>query len=265
VAAATAAGIMVGHVPAYSLDEVSNHAIALWLACVRNVARNHEKLRAGGWDDLPQETMFRTTGKTFGLVALGGIAQAVARKLSGWGMRLLATDPFLDPSRAAELGVRLVDLETLCRESDYISLHAPLLPETRQMISHRELGWMKRGVIVVNTARGPLLDGEALVAALNEGRVARAGIDVFEQEPPALDAPLRKHPNVILSDHIAWYSEESQEELKVTVAEEAARVGKGGLPVAIANPEVLHKLGRWQEWKPTYNAQWQMKRIATVK
>jgi D-3-phosphoglycerate dehydrogenase len=265
VPAATAAGIMVGHIPAYSLDEVSNHALALWLACVRNLTRTHDKMRAGGWDMNPPETVFRTAGKTFGLLSLGSIAQTVARKLSGWGMRLIATDPYVDPERARELGVQLVDFDTLCRESDYLSLHPPLLPETRRLIDGRAFGLMKRGVILVNTGRGPVVDGEALLAALNEGRVARAGFDVFEIEPLAVDSPLRAHPHLIVTDHVAWYSEESELELKVTAAEEAVRVGLGGLPKAIANPEVLHKLGRWNEWTPTYNARWQLARVEKLR
>lgn len=265
VKAATEAGIIVGHVPTYCIDEVSTHAIALLLACVRNVVRSHNKLARGGWDDNPADRIWRTAGRTLGLAGFGTIGQAVARKLAGWGMKLLATDPFVDPAGAAALNVKLVDLDTLCRESDYVSLHVPYLPETHHLISQRELSLMKRGAILINTARGKVLDTDALRVALDEGRIAQAGLDVFEEEPPPAESPLRKHPRIVLSDHLAWYSEESQIELKKIAAEEAVRVCTGGLPIAIANPEVLHRLRRFAEWTPNDNARWQLKRLAALK
>ncbi len=258
--AATAAGILMVHVPAYSVDEVATHAFALLLACVRDIVGAHQKIVGGGWSENPITRQWRMAGRTIGLVGFGNIGRSMARKLAGWQMQVLAADPYAPPESAAELGVRLVDLETLCRESDCISLHAPLLPETRHLISRRELAWMKPGVILVNTSRGPILDETALAESLTAGHVAAAGLDVFEREPLPLDSPLRRHPRVIFSDHAAWYSEDSAAELKRTVAEEAVRVGTGGLPVGIANPEVLHKLGRFEEWTPTYNAQWRARR-----
>jgi D-3-phosphoglycerate dehydrogenase len=263
--AATEAGIIVGHVPTYCLDEVSTHAIALWLACVRNLARTHAKLERGGWDDNPPEPIHRVAGRTLGLVGLGNIGQAVARKLTGWGLRLVATDPYVDPARAETLGVKLVDLDTVCRGSDYISLHVPSLPETRHLIGARELALMKPGAILVNTARGAVVDLQALVAALDERRLACAGLDVFEEEPPPRSPRLRSHPRLILTDHVAWYSEESQTELKVTAAEEAVRVCTGGLPRSLSNPEVLHRLGRWAEWTPNDTVRWQLKRLEALK
>lgn len=260
-AAATEAGIMVGHAPAYCLDEVATHALALLLACVRNVVPIQRRLAQGGWSPNPPERSYRMAGRTMGLVGFGNIGQTVARKLGGWRMRLLASDPFVEPETAAALGVELVDLDTLCRESDFISLHAPLLPETRHLISHHEFDLMKPGVIIVNTSRGPVLDAEALLAALDAGRVASAGLDVFELEPLDVNSPLRSHPRVTISDHTAWYSEESVAELQTTVAEEAVRVCTGGLPLSLANPEVLHRLGRFAEWTPSYAARWQMKRL----
>ena len=263
--AATEAGIMVGHVPTYCLDEVATHALALLLACVRNVVPIQRRLTQGGWSANPPEKSHRMAGRTLGLVGLGNIGQTVARKLGGWRMRLLATDPFVEPEKASSLAVELVDLDTLCRESDFISLHAPLLPETRHLISHREFNRMKKGVVLVNTARGPVLDPAALLAALDAGRVAAAGLDVFEVEPLAADSPLRSHPRIIVSDHTAWYSEESVAELQTTVAEEAVRVCTGGLPLSLANPEVLQRLGRFTEWTPNYSALWQLKRLEQLR
>jgi len=260
LAAATEAKIMVGHSPAYCLDEVATHAISLLLACVRNLVPIHLRVTQGGWSANPPEKSYRMSGRALGLVGCGNIGQSVARKLGGWGMRLLATDPFVDPESLTSLGVELVDLETLCSRSDFISLHVPLLPETRHLIGRRELSRMKPGVILVNTSRGPVLDTEALLAALAEGRVAAAGLDVFETEPLDVNSPLRSHRRVVLTDHTAWYSEDSVAELQQTVAEEAVRVCNGGLPRSLANPEVLHRLGRFAEWTPSSNARWQMKR-----
>jgi len=264
VNAATEAGILVGHLPLYCLDEVSTHTVALWLACVRRVVETHQKLVGGGWDANPPAPVFCTRGKTFGLIGLGNIGQSVARKLAGWGMTLLASDPFVDPKSAQELGVRLVDQETLLRESDYVSLHVPLLPETRHLMSEPQFAQMKPGAILVNTARGPVVDAKALLGALNRGHLALAALDVFEEEPPQANSPLRTHPRMILSDHVAWYSEESQAELKVSAAEEAVRVCQGGLPRSIANPEVLHRLGRFKEWARTEMYQWQMRRLEAL-
>jgi D-3-phosphoglycerate dehydrogenase / 2-oxoglutarate reductase len=265
VKAATEAGIIVGHVPSYCVDEVSSHTIALLLACVRKIVATHGKIARGGWDDNPTDPIWRMAGRTLGLVGLGKLGQAVARKMSGWGLRLIASDPYLDPARAAALGVGLVDLDTLCRESDYISLHVPLLPETRHLINRRQLELVKPGAILVNTARGPVVETSALLWALNEGKIARAGLDVFEEEPLAPNSPLRKHPHAIVTDHVAWYSEESQIELKITAAQEAVRVCLGGLPAAIANPEVLHRLGRFADWKPDQSVQWQFRRLELLK
>lgn len=260
--AATAAGIIISHSPTYGVDEVATHAFALLLACVRDIPATHQRILGGVWSDNPPTRQWRMAGRTIGLIGLGNIGSAMARKLAGWQMRILAVDPYVPPELAACVGAQLVDLPTLCRESDYISLHPPLLPETHHLISRREIGMMKPGVILVNTSRGPVLDGDALAEGLSSGKVAAAALDVFEREPLPADSPLRRHPRLVLSDHAAWYSEDSLAELKRTVAEAAAQVGIGALPVAIANPEVLQKLGRVQEWTPNYNAQWRARRAA---
>jgi len=263
--AATAAGIMIGHCPHYCLDEVATHALALLLGCVRGIAPTHATLVAGGWD---QNTYFRASrmaGRVVGIFGLGNIGSTFARKLSGLGMRLLACDPFVEPEHAASLGVTLVDGDTLLRESDYISLHVPLLPETHHLIGERAFALMKPGVVLVNTARGPVIDTAALLAAVESGKVATAGLDVFEGEPLPADSPLRRHPRLLLSNHAAWYSEDALDELHRSVAEDAVRVCTGGLPVGLANPEVLHKLGRFNEWKPTWNARWRWKRAEALK
>ena len=204
-------------------------------------------------------------GRTLGLIGLGNIGRCMAAKLKGWGLRVLAADPFVEEQQAAAVGAQLVDFGTLCREADYICVHAPLLPETHHLVNREALASMKDGVILINTARGPLLDEAALLEALDAGKVAAAGLDVFEREPLARDSRLRSHPKLVLSDHGAWYSENSLAELKRSVAEDAVRVCTGGLPLAIAYPEVLHKLGRFKEWTPNSNAVWQMKRAERLR
>jgi D-3-phosphoglycerate dehydrogenase / 2-oxoglutarate reductase len=261
VQAATEAGIIVGHVPAYCIDEVSTHALALLLACARNVVGAHRKLAQGDWDVTRLESVGRLSGRTLGIVGLGNIGQATARKVAGWGLRVLATDPLVPPAEAAAVGATLVDLDTLCAESDYLSLHCPLLPETRHLINERTLGRMRPGAIVVNTARGPVVKTDALLAALDAGRLAGAGLDVFETEPLPADSPLRRHPRLVLTDHTAWYSEESQRQLQRTAAEEIVRVCTGGLPVSLMNPEVLRRLGRFDGWTPGPTVRWQIQRL----
>ena len=261
VDAATEANIIVGHVPVYCVDEVSVQAIALLLAAVRRVVSTHQKMAEGGWDVHRDEPIYRMAGRTLGIVGFGNIGRAVAQKLAGWGLRLLAYDPFFEKSRADALRAQFVDLETLLRESDYVSLHCPLLPETRHLIGKRALSLMKPAAILVNTARGPIVDSHALLTALDRGKLAAAGLDVFEEEPLPKDSPLRTHPRIILSDHTAWYSEESQTQLQKAAAEEVVRVCTGGLPTSLANPEVLHRLGRWNEWTPPDNVVWQLRRL----
>lgn len=260
--AATDAGIIVGHVPVYCQDEVSTHAIALLLACVRRLIFTNDQLRTGAWNVHDADPVYRLAGKTLGLVGLGTLGQAVARKLQGWNLRLVATDPFLEPEVARGLNVELVPFENLLRESDFVSLHVPLLPETRHLMNYSTFAQMQRGAILINTARGPVVSGPDLLRALDEGQLSCAALDVFEEEPPAPDSPLRTHPKLLVTDHMAWYSEESQLELQRRAAEEVVRCCTGGLPEAIANPEVLRKLGRSAEWTPNHLARWQARRLA---
>lgn len=264
VRAATAANIMVGHVPAYCVDEVSTHAIALLLACARKIVSTHQRVEQGNWDVHRDDLIYRLRGRTLGIVGLGGIGRAVARKLSGWGLTLLGADPFASRQTAHEIGVELVDFETLCRRSHFITLHCPLLPETRHLVNAKSLVTMQRGIAIVNTARGPVVDGAALLDAIESGHVAAAGLDVFEQEPLAPGSPLRRHPRIIVTDHTAWYSEESQQELQRTAAEQIARACTGGLPNSLANPEVIERLGRVSEWRPAANMIWQLQRLHSL-
>jgi D-3-phosphoglycerate dehydrogenase / 2-oxoglutarate reductase len=260
IQAATEAGIIVGNVPDYCIDEVSAHAIALLLDGIRDVTSTHQKLLHGAWDVCRPTPVHRIAGKTMGLVGLGQIGSAVARKLSTWGLRVIASDPFIDADHARLLNVELTDLDSLCRQSDYISLHLPLLPETHHLLGRPQFGLMKEACILVNTSRGAVIDTQVLLETLDRRPLFRAALDVFEEEPLPADSPFRKHPQVVLTDHMAWYSEESQVNLQVSAARSLATVCSGGLPGSLANPEVLVRLGRFEEWTPAGCMRWQLAR-----
>jgi D-3-phosphoglycerate dehydrogenase len=226
--------IYVANVPDYGAEEVSDQALALLLGVVRRVATRDRAVRAGAWNVSRSEKMYRVAGCTLGLVGYGRIARTFERKMRGMGVsRVIVFDPYA----AATAGVELVPLDALCREADFISVHAPLTPETRHLLGRREFESMKPTAIVVNTARGPLIDEAALVDALRSRRILGAGIDVYESEPPRPDHPLFALDNAVLSDHTGWYSEESVNELQTKAAEEVARVFRGDVP--------RHWLNRW--------------------
>lgn len=228
--------IYVANVPDYGSEEVSDHALALLLAVVRRIASRDRAVRAGAWNLARTQKMHRIAGRTLGLVGYGRIARSFERKMRGIGTnRVLAYDPFAEPAADVEM----VSLETLCREADFISVHAPLLAQTRHLIDARCIGLMKPTAVIVNTARGALIDEAALVEALRAERILGAGIDVYESEPPAPDHPLFGLDNVVLSDHTGWYSEESVAELQTKAARELARVLSGKQP--------LNWLNRWDK------------------
>ena len=236
IAAATAKGIWVARVPDYSIEDVSDQALALLLACVRGVAYKDRGVRAGRWNMHKEIPTHRIAGRTLGLVGYGAIARCLHRKTSGFGLaRVLAADPFVKPEAIRAAGAEPAALETLLRESDYVSVHVPLGPETRGMIGAPQLGLLKPTAILVNTSRGPVVDEKALAAALAARRIAGAGLDVFETEPLDAASPLRKLENVVLSDHAGWYSEESVPELKTKAARNVAAVLAGGRPAYPVN------------------------------
>jgi D-3-phosphoglycerate dehydrogenase / 2-oxoglutarate reductase len=236
VAAATAKGIWVARVPDYSIEDVSDQALALLLACVRGVAYKDRAVRAGRWNVHKEVPTRRIAGRTLGLVGYGAIARCLHRKVSGFNLaRVLVYDPYVDAAVVRKGGAEPVDLDALLRESDYVSVHVPLGAETRGLIGGRQLGLMRGASILVNTSRGPVVDEKALAAALAGRRIAGAGLDVFETEPLAADSPLRELENVVLSDHAGWYSEESVPELKTKAARNVAAVLAGGRPAYPVN------------------------------
>ena len=239
VEAATAKGIRVCNVPDYCLEDVSDHALALLLACARKVAGHDRRVRRGEWDIGAKDPIHRLKGRTLGFLGFGNIARTLARKVHGLQLNLIAYDPYIDPESAAQRNVELVDLDTLLAESDFISVHAPLTEQTRHILDEEAFRKMKPTAIVVNTSRGALIDEAALVKALREGWINSAGIDVYETEPPPKDHPLFQLENVVLTDHAAWYSEESQIELQRKAAAEVCRVLTGQEPLSCVNAKAL--------------------------
>ncbi len=237
--AATRAGILVTNVPDYCIDEVSDHALALLLALARHIVLADGAVREGRWDVVAHTGIRRLHGQTLGLLGFGKIARALAAKAKPLGMRLLIYDPYVDSEVTSGYGAEVVDFESLLGESDVISIHVPLSPQTRGLIGKSELARMKPTAFLINTSRGGIVDEQALAEALKAGRIGGAALDVLSVEPPPLDHPLRKLPNVILTPHLAFYSRESVVELQTKAAEEVARALKGEPPRSPVNPEVL--------------------------
>ncbi|MFO7900262.1 MAG: C-terminal binding protein [Planctomycetota bacterium] len=240
VDAATEKGIPVCNVRGYCNEDVSDHALALLLSCVRRTVSRDRQVRAGEWDIGSAEPVYRIAGKTLGLVGYGAIPRVLRRKVSGFGLdEVLIFDPYVSEDDAAAAGVRKVTLDELCQRSDLISIHAPLTDETRGMIGAEQFAAMKPTAIVVNTSRGPVVDTDALVDALKTGKIMSAGVDVYDPEPPPKDSPLFDLPNIALTDHTGWYSEESQLELQQSAATNVALVLGGQEPLFCVNPETL--------------------------
>jgi D-3-phosphoglycerate dehydrogenase len=236
VETATSKGIWVTRVPDYCLEDVSDQALALLLGCIRKVAFKDRRIREGAWNLHKEQQSFRIAGKTLGLVGYGAIARTLHRKMSGFGLeRVLVYDPYVDPKQITEHGAESVTLRRLLKDADYVSIHAPLSDETRGLIGNRELALMKKTAILVNTSRGPLLVEKAVADALAAGKIAAAGLDVFESEPLPPESPLLKLDNVTLSDHAGWYSEESVAELKTKAAQNVLSVLKGDKPIYPVN------------------------------
>jgi len=238
VDAAKARGIYVANVPDYGAEtEVSEHTVALYLAVQRRIASRDREVREGSWGIGQDAPIPSREDAVLGLIGCGRIGLQVARKFQVFGFtRTLVYDPYLPDDVAREHGVESVELQTLCRAADVISLHAPLSHETHHILAAEQLGLMKPSSIVINVSRGGLVDELALAAALHEGRLFGAGLDVFEQEPLRTDHPLRNTPNTILSDHTAWYSERSVKVLQSNAAKEVYRVLNGEKPKNWVNP-----------------------------
>lgn len=233
IPALKAHGKAVANVPDYCIDEVADHALALALALARQLPQTHARTLSGEWKITPPAAMPAFRKMTFATVGYGRIARAILERARPFGFELAAYDPFVHEDAMGESGVRKVSLDEAFAQGDILSLHSPLTPETKHLVNAERLKAMKPTSILVNTARGPLIDTAALAEALAAGTIAGAGIDVYEKEPLEAEHPLRQAPNTILTSHTAWYSEESVPELQRCAAEEVVR---GLTGQALRNP-----------------------------
>jgi D-3-phosphoglycerate dehydrogenase len=236
---ATAKGIVVTNVPDYCIDEVSDHALALLMSLARGVTLLDRRVRSGSWTSTDARPIHRLRGRTLGLVGFGRIARALAAKVAPLGFRVVTTDPFVPNEAVRDAGAEPATLEELLVAADVVSIHAPLTPDSRHLIGEAELAMMKPGAILINTSRGPLVDLDALRAALAGGRLGGAGLDVLEVEPPAADDPLLHRDDVIVTPHAAFYSEESLEELQRKAVEQVIEALAGRTPPYAVNADAL--------------------------
>lgn len=244
VEAATAAGIPVVNVPDVWINEVADHAMMLVLAAARKLPHGHKVASEGRWGEVHNglSPLPRLQGRTLGLIAFGSIARSVAKRAQAFGINVIAFDPYVTSHAMSELGVGSRSLEALLAESDFVSAHAPYTAGTHHLMGAAQFALMKPSAIFVNTGRGGVVDEAALIEALQRGTIAAAGLDVLEQEPPEPDNPLLTMPNVIVTPHVAYYSDEAFAESRVRVAEEVLAVLNGKRPRNIVNPAVLERL-----------------------
>ena len=237
---ATELGIAVTYVPDYCVDEVSDHVMALLHAWNRKIALFDRSVKERGWGSQPLTMrMMRLRGKTIGIVGFGRIGQAVAAKARAFGLNILAADPVVPAATVEDFGGRLVDLPVLLAESDFVSLHTPLTDATRDLIGREELAMMKPEAFLINAARGPLVDEVALYEALTGNIIAGAGLDVMVDNTPPQDHPLLSLDNIIITPHVAFFSQESTLELEQRAAAEVVSVIHGRMPDNLVNSAVL--------------------------
>jgi D-3-phosphoglycerate dehydrogenase len=228
-------GVQVTYVADYSVDEVSTHAIALLLACARRIPQYLDLVRAGQWNSVGAGTIRRLSEQTLGVAGFGRIGQAVAGKGRGLGLRVLVCDPYRSDEDIRAAGCEPASWDRLLAEPDFISLHVPLTPDSGRLINADALRAMKPTAVLINTARGGLVDEAALAAAIRAGEIAGAALDVLATEPPAADSPLLGDPRVLITPHGAWYSAEAQRDVVVRACEDVQRVLSGQPPRSPAN------------------------------
>ncbi len=229
--AAKELGIAVNYVPDYCLHEVSDHAMALLLSLARKVPLANRLVQSGRWEVPPIVPLRRLEGQVLGLVGFGNIPRALAPKARAFGLHVVTFDPYIVKEAADAAGVESVSFDALLARSDFISVHAPLQPATRGLMNAKTFAKMKKGAFLINTARGPLVDEPALIAALDSGHLGGAALDVVAAEPSSKDSRLLGRSNVILTPHTAFYSVEALEELQTKCASDVARVLSGEKPV----------------------------------
>ena len=236
VKALTEKGIMFANVPDYCIDEVSDHTIALILACCRKITALDRQVKSGGWDESVARPMRRVKGLVLGLYGYGKIARLVARKAQVMGFQVQSYDPFIPAEAMAGDGVQYAaDADALLKTSDVLSMHVPLLDSTKNCMNEETFSKMKPTAYFINTSRGGLMEQEALYAALRDGKIAGAAIDVTPVEPPDLTHPLFSLENLIATPHIAYYSEEAEMDLRMKAIENAVLALTQGRPKYYVN------------------------------
>jgi len=231
--AASAHGVPVVNVPDYCIEEVPTHTLALLLACVRKIPSYDRAIKGGEWNWTAGKPIRRVTGATLGLVGFGKLPRRLIELVDGFDLDVLVYDPYVDAADIEAVGAEKVDFETLLERSRYVSVHAPLTDETRHLIDGDALDRMREDAILINTARGPLIEYEALAEAVEAGDIAGAGLDVLPEEPPD-SAPL-DHDAIVYTPHVAWYSEESAETMRRTVTEDVLGILQGEAPMNLVN------------------------------
>lgn len=239
VEAATARGVAVCNVPDYGTEDVSDHAIALAVSLARGITRLDRGTRRGEHSLLPVQPLHRISTRVFGVVGLGLIGAATARKAKGLGYTVIGSDPLAEIGTTTADGVAVIGFEEVISRADVVSLHVPLNSHTHHLINAGVLAQMKRGAVLVNTCRGGVVDTAAVADALASGQLYGAGLDVFEEEPLALTSALIGCENAVLTPHAAWYSEESYAELKRRTVENVIEVCAGRMPRNVMNAGVL--------------------------
>jgi D-3-phosphoglycerate dehydrogenase len=231
IPAAAELGITVTYVPDYCMQEVSDHAMALLLALARKIPLSNSLVQAGRWEMPAVVPIHRLAGRVLGLVGFGNIPRTLAPKAKAFGIRVLTHDPYVSQETLAAAGVDSVAFDRLLELSDFVSIHAPLMPATRGLFNAEVFRRMKKGAMLINTARGPLVDEDALVAALDSGHLGGAALDVVAVEPLSKESKLIGRDNVILTPHTAFYSVEALDELQTKCAADVARVLSGEAPI----------------------------------
>ncbi|WP_043362950.1 C-terminal binding protein [Belnapia sp. F-4-1] len=250
VKAATARGIPVTNIPDTFIEEVADHAMTLLLAGFRRLIEQDKMVRDGRWKEGRPALLKipRLMGQTLGFISFGRVARAVARRAAPFGLRMMAYDPFVEEMQISEYGVQPATLTEVLSQSDFVSMHAPARPEVHHMLKEQHFRLMKPSAIFINTGRGPTVQEEALIKALQEGWIAHAALDVLEVEPPSHNNPLLSMENVTLTAHVASASARFDEARKRRVGSELALVLQGKWPMSCVNPAVLQntQLRRWQ-------------------
>ena len=236
IPAAAELGITVTYVPDYCMHEVSDHAMALLLALVRKIPLSNKLVQAGRWEMPAVVPIHRLDGRVLGLVGFGNIPRAVVPKAKAFGLKVVTHDPFVSADVLRKMGVESMSFDDLLARSDFVSIHAPLNDKTRGLFNAEVFRKMKKGALLMNTARGPLVDEQALIQALDSGHLGGAALDVVAAEPLAKDSPLIGRDNLILTPHTAFYSVEALAELQTKCAADVARVLSGEKPIYPVKP-----------------------------